>query len=105
FDYTIGVASRIVVDEVSGRVLHEQKLPGRPQGSSEEFREAIRIIGKDQKLGGYILQGAVPEGGFIVDGPPDHPSRDRYIQIRLLTSDRSSLLRVVVVDLTMSVVA
>jgi hypothetical protein len=105
FDYATGAAFRIVRDETSGKVLYEQQLPGRPQSSREEFKEAVEIIGRDPKLAGFIRDGAVTEGGFIVDGPPGHPSQDRYIQIRLLTPDRSRLLRVVLVDLTVSVVA
>ena len=104
FDYSTGTASRIVTDE-SGGLLHEQRLRGRPQSSREEFWEAVGIIGKNRQLAYLIAGGAIPEGGFIVDGPPDHPMQDRYIQIRLLTPDRGSLLRVVLVDLTRGAVA
>src|ERR1039457_2308474 len=100
FDYTSGTASRIVRDEKTGAVLSDQRLPGRPQSSREEFKEAIEIISRDGNLSGLLSAGAITEGGFIVDGPPDHPSQHRYIQIRLLTPDRGKVLRVVVVDLT-----
>ncbi len=104
FDYSTGVASRIVTDE-KGKLLHRQQLRGRPQSSREEFQEAVKIIRGNPPLAGLMAGGAIPEGGFIVDGPPDHPMRDRYIQIRLLTPDRSSLLRVILVDLTAGAVA
>jgi len=103
--YTSGTASRIVTDEKTGAVLSEQRLPGRPQSSREEFREAVEIIGRDSDLSSLLSDGAIAEGGFIVDGPPDHPSRHRYIQIRLLTPDRGKMLRVVLVDLTIGAVA
>lgn len=105
FDYATGTASRIVLDGSSRKVLRERILPGRPQSSRKEFREAIEIISRDRKLGHFITNGAVPEGGFIVDGPSGHPSQDRYIQIRLLSPDRRSLLRLVLVDLTLGVAA
>jgi hypothetical protein len=105
FNYNTGTASRIVTEEGSGKILSEERLPGRPQSSREEFKEAVEIIGRDRKPAAFIKDGAVAEGGFIVDGPSDHPSQDRYIQIRLLTPDRGSLLRVVLVDLTKGVVA
>lgn len=105
FDYATGIASRIVLDGSSQKVLREQKLPGRPQSSQKEFQEAIEIIRQDHKLSHFISGGAVPEGGFIVDGPSGYPSQDRYIQIRLLSLDRRSLLRLVLVDLTLGVAA
>lgn len=105
FNYATGTASRIVLDGSSRKVLREQTLPGRPQSSRKEFREAIEIVRRDRKLGHFITSGAVPEGGFIVDGPAGHPSQDRYIQVRLLSPDRRSLLRLVLVDLTLGVAA
>jgi len=104
-NYATGTACRVVVDESSKTVLREQQFPGRPQSSRQEFKEAVRIIGQDPSLAGFIANGAVPEGGFIVDGPSGHPPNDRYIQIRLLSPDRSTLLRVTLVDLTAEVVA
>jgi hypothetical protein len=105
FDYATGRASRVVVDESSKKVLQEQQFLGRPQSSRQEFKEAVRIIQQDPNLRGLIASGAVPEGGFIVDGPSGRPINDRYIQIRLLSPDRRTLLRVTLVDLTAGVVA
>ena len=105
FDYATGTASRVVIDGSSQKVLRQQKLPGRPQSSRKEFQEAIEIVRRDRKLGHFVTNGAIPEGGFIVDGPPDCPTQDRYIQIRLLSPDRRSLLRLVLVDLTLRVAA
>jgi hypothetical protein len=105
FDHSAGTASRLVVDEASGRILREQILPGRPQSSRCEFEDAVAIIGRDETLAELVARGAEPEGGFIVDGPAGAPLRHRYIQIRLLSPDRRTLLRVVVVDLTAGVVA
>ena len=105
FDYSTGTASRVVLDAAGRKVLREQKLPGRPQSSRQEFHDAIEIVRRDPRLGHFLTNAAVPEGGFIVDGPPDHPSQDRYIQVRLLSPDRRSLLRLVLVDLTLGVAA
>jgi hypothetical protein len=105
FDYTSGTASRTVRDEETGTVLSEERLPGRPQSSRGEFKEAVETISRDKDLSGLLSDGAITEGGFIVDGPPEHPSQHRYIQIRLLTPDRGKVLRVVVFDLTIGAVA
>jgi hypothetical protein len=105
FDYQCGMASRVVVAAKSGQVLSNDRLPGRPQSSRAEFREAVRLIGRDARLTGLLARGAVPEGGFIVDGPPGSPDRHRYVQIRLLTPDRRDLLKVALVDLTAGDVA
>jgi len=105
FDYAKGAASRVVVDERTGQVLRVQEYRGRPQSSRKEFQNAVSRIGNDPTLASVLAGGAVPEGGFIVDGPSDHPRNHRYIQIRLLSPDRFMLLRVVLVDLTARVVA
>jgi hypothetical protein len=105
FDYASGTASLVVMDERSGKVLRERNYPGRPQSSTQEFQEAVSIIGHDSALASVVAGGAVPEGGFIVDGPPGHPVNHRYIQIRLLSPDRLSLLRVALIDLTERIVA
>lgn len=104
FDHTSGKASRVVLDE-NGKVLQEHVYAGRPQSSRYEFHDALLIIGCDPALGRLIAEGAVAEGGFIVDGPAGHPASHRYIQIRLLSTDRQNLLRVALVDLTERVVA
>jgi hypothetical protein len=100
FDHARGRASRLVVDQASGKILLEQAYPGRPQSSRREFEQAVAIIGRHVKLSALMAQGAVAEGGFIVDGPPRHPVDNRYIQIRLLAPDRRTLWQVVLVDLT-----
>jgi hypothetical protein len=105
FDHANGMASRVVLDEASGKVLQEQTYPGRPQSSRQEFQDAICIIGGDSALGRLIAEGAVAEGGFIVDGPASRPASHRYIQIRLLSPDRQQLLQVAVIDLTERLVA
>jgi hypothetical protein len=105
FDHASGVASRVVVEEGSGKVVQEQTYPGRPQSSSQEFQDAVCIISSHSILRRLVAEGAVAEGGFIVDGPSGQPASHRYIQIRLLSPDRQHLLRVALVDLTERVVA
>ena len=43
FDYASGTASRVVVDERSGKALREHVYPGRPQSSRQEFQDAVSI--------------------------------------------------------------
>jgi hypothetical protein len=105
FDHASGIASRVVMDEASGTVLHEQTYAGRPQSSRQEFQDAVCIIGSHSALRALIAEGAIAEGGFIVDGPSGHPANHRYIQIRLLSPDRQHLLQVALIDLTARVVA
>jgi hypothetical protein len=105
FDHASGTASRAMVEEASGKVVQQQTYPGRPQSSSQEFQDAVCIIGNHSTLRGLVAEGAVAEGGFIVDGPSGQPASHRYIQIRLLSPDRQHLLRVTLVDLTERVVA
>ncbi|MHB8272575.1 hypothetical protein [Bradyrhizobium sp.] len=105
FDHASGTASRVVMDEASGKVLHEHTYAGRPQSSSQEFQDAVCIIGSHSGLRSLIAAGAVAEGGFIVDGPSGHPASHRYIQIRLLSPDRQHLLQVALIDLTARMVA
>lgn len=105
FDHASGMASRVVIDEGSGKVLQQQIYAGRPQSSWREFQDAVCIIGSDPTVGRLIAEGALAEGGFIVDGPAGHRASHRYIQIRLLSPDRQHLLRVVLVDLTERAVA
>jgi hypothetical protein len=105
FNHAEGLAYQIVADQNSGKVLQKRKFSGRPQGSRQEFQEAVRIIRQDPQLSGLMAGAPATEGGFIVDGPSGHPIQDRYIQVRLLTPDRLTLLRVVLVDLTAGAVA
>jgi len=103
FDHTDGEARRVEIDTDSGEILAEQTLPGRPQSSREEFEEAIQVIRDDPELGGLLDEGAVLDGGFIVDDPGG--SRRRMIQLKLLSRDRYTLLRSITVDLTLGVIA
>lgn len=105
FDHASGMASRVVVDEASGQVLQAQTYAGRPQSSTQEFQDAVCIIGSHPALRRLLAEGAIAEGGFIVDGPSGHPAGHRYIQIRLLSPDRQHLLQVALVDLTAHAVA
>ena len=117
FDHTASEARQIEIDASTGDVLADRTLPGRPQSSREEFNDAIEIIRGDDELARLLDQGAVADGGFIVDdddptrgrhGTPDQDSsfpRHRLIQLKLLSPDRFTLLRSIVVDLTEHVIA
>jgi hypothetical protein len=98
FDHTAGEARRVLLDLDTGELLANRVLPGRPQGSREEFEEAARIIRRDPGLARLLDEGGVLDGGFIVADPDG--SRRRMIQLKLLSADRHSLLRSITVDLT-----
>jgi len=103
FDHTAGEARRVLMDAVSGELLANTRLPGRPQGSREEFEEAVGIVRRDPELARLLDEGGVLDGGFIVDDPAG--SRRRMMQLKLLSADRHTLLRSITVDLTRRVIA
>ena len=98
FDHTALEARRVQFDAVSGRILRNERLPGRPQSSPAEVAEAIRIVRRDADLARQLDAGAVLDGGFIVDDPAG--SRRRMLQFRMMTADRRSPIRTITVDLT-----
>ena len=104
FNYSTNKATRFLVDPTNGAVLSQEELRGRPRASQEELQEAIRIIQANREHARLLQAGGTLEGGFIVDGPKGSPD-NRYIQMQLLTSDRRSIQRVVVVDLTKGTIA
>jgi len=116
FDHTAGEARQIEIDVSTGDVLADRTLSGRPQRSREELNDAIKIIRGDDELARLLRQGAVVDGGFIVsDDDPDDgrhglarassAAPHRLIQLKLLSRDRFTLLRSIVVDLTAGVIA
>lgn len=98
FDHTALEARRVSVDSATNRVLLNDLLPGRPQRSDRERDEAASIVARDPALARLIGAGAVLDGGFIVDDP--RGSRRRMIQMKLISGDRRTPLRTIVVDLT-----
>lgn len=104
FNYSTGNATRFVIDAASGEVLREEPLRGRPQASQEEIQEALRIIQANPELARLLQTGGIVEGGFIVDGPTGAPPRNRYIQMQVLTSDRTRIQKLVSVDLTRGII-
>ena len=105
FDYTVGKATRFVIATETGALVREQSLRGRPQASEEELEEARRIIQADAVHKRLLQAGGVLEGGLIVDGPPGAPSLHRFLQMQVLTADRSRIQRLVTVDLTTGTIA
>jgi hypothetical protein len=103
FDHTTGEARRVLFDVPSGELLANRRLPGRPQGSPEEFAEAARIVRRDPELAALLDEGSVLDGGFIVADPGG--STRRMLQLKLLTADRLRLVRSITVDLTLGVIA
>ena len=100
FNYSVGKATRLLVDSSNGEILREEAVRGRPQSSEEEIQEAIRIVRQDREVARLLQEKGVIEGGFVTDGPPGTKPEHRFLQLQVLSSDRLSLLRVIVVDLT-----
>ena len=100
YDRSTGKGFRGLRDDSTQKILASEVYSGRPQSSPVEFRYALEIINKDPEIASVSLEGSIPEGGFIVDGPKGKTSTNRFIQIRLLSPDRRQLLCVVLVNLT-----
>lgn len=105
FNYSTGKATRLTMDRSNDLVLREERLPGRPQPSEEEREEARQVVRADSELGRMLAGGSVLEGGFVVDAPEGQSLRHRFIQFQILTSDRLSLERLVIVNLTSGSIA
>jgi hypothetical protein len=105
FDYDENKATGLLVDASTAEVLKKEPIRGRPQRSAEEKQDAIKIVQQDPKLAQSLQANAVIEGGFIVDGPQGAPSKHRFLQLQLLTPDRTQLRRRVIVDLTAGTIA
>ena len=103
FDHTALEARRVTMDRATNRLLSNEPLPGRPQRSDRELADAIAIVRGDPALARFLADGAVLDGGFIVDDPGG--SRRRMIQLKLMRADRRALLRSIVVDLTRGEIA
>lgn len=99
-DETTGRAARFLTDADTGALLGESAIPGRPQPSEAERRQAAAIVEADPRFQRALEAGAVLEGGFAVDGPPGAPRSHRYLQAHLLAPDRRAFLLVLTVDLT-----
>lgn len=103
FDHTALEARRVVLDPATNRLLLNELLPGRPQRSEREFDEATAIIRRDPALARLLDDGGVLDGGFVVDDALG--SRRRMLQLKLISADRRTPLRTIVVDLTRGEVA
>jgi len=103
FDHTALEARRVVMDQATNRLLLNEILPGRPQRSDQELAEAISIVQRDPALARLLGDGGVLDGGFVIDDP--RGSRRRMIQIKLISGDRRTPLRTIVVDLTRGEIA
>jgi hypothetical protein len=84
-------------------LLVNEILPGRPQRSDGELAEATSIVQRDPALARLLRDGGVLDGGFVIDDP--RGSRRRMIQMKLISSDRRTPLRTIVVDLTRGEIA
>lgn len=100
FDHTALEARRVIYDAATDRLFDNEPLSGRPQRSDRELADAIAIVRRDRSLARLLEEGAVLDGGFIVDDPGG--SRRRMLELKMSRADRRTLLRSIVVDLTRS---
>lgn len=105
FNYDTGRAMRILYDPSTNIILREDLLSGRPQASKEEIKDAVDIINSDPKNAVLLSSGSEISGGFIVDGPPQMPAHHRFIQMKIVNSDHSTVQRLLIVDLTVRTIA
>jgi hypothetical protein len=107
-NYSRGRATRATLDLTSGEAS-EAPLRGRPQASPEEVAEAASIVGSDPAHVRLLGDGRRLGGGFIVDPPSGVESPDgsahRFLQLHVLSPDRSRIEHVVTVDLTSGTIA
>jgi hypothetical protein len=99
-NYNSGKAYRVLVDPNTGAIARQEELSGRPQPSLEERQEVKQIISRDPEHNRLLASEGVLEGGFAVEPPPDSDPRHRYVQMQVISPDRRSFLRVVIVNLT-----
>jgi hypothetical protein len=100
FNYREGQAYRILYDSATRRILSQEPLPGTPQPSPEEINDVRDIIRRDPVHANLLSLGNVLEGGFAVEGPAGSPTRDRFVQMQMLSPDRKAFVRIITVDLT-----
>ena len=98
-NYGTGAVFTVVADAATLQVLDVQLMRGRPQSSEDERAEARVLIEQDPTLGPLLRQGAVLDGGFVVDPPSGAPPTGRYLEFHVLSADRTRFEREVVVDL------
>lgn len=98
FDHTALEARRVTLDPATNQLLRNELMPGRPQRSDQELAEAVSLVQRDPALARLLADGGVLDGGFIVDDPGG--SRRRMIQMKLISADRRTPLRTILVDLT-----
>jgi hypothetical protein len=102
YDYGKAAAFERVYD-LSGRRIRERRLVvNPPTPSPEEIQEAFGIVRADPELARAIQRfRAELEGGFLIEegrGTACGPGA-RCLLVKLLSPDRSGLIRVVGVDL------
>jgi hypothetical protein len=96
--YVTGRAVRALISPTTGEVEDVQSLPGRPQSSADERREAEQLLRDDKAVGALIKGGAGVQGGFVVD-PPAGPATGRHLEFHLTSPDGAVFVAEVVVDL------
>jgi hypothetical protein len=102
FDYANGVARENSYDSNGVLQASRTMTQNMPAPSPEEIAEAFGIARSDSALGSVFARfSVVTEGGFLLqedEGMPCGP-RSRCLHVFLLSSDRSGLIRRLVVDL------
>jgi hypothetical protein len=102
FDYAKGLAREYSYDRNGLLRASRTMTQNMPAPSPEEIAEAFGIARRDPSLASLFARfSVVTEGGFLLqeeEGMPCGP-RSRCLHVFLLSSDRSGLIRRLVVDL------
>jgi hypothetical protein len=98
YNYSANVALRVTLDPASRQVLAGERMANQPQTSAEERVEAFRIVRET------VAANAALEGGFVVP-PPEGAGPGRFVQVQVLSPDRTKLVEFVTIELSRGVVA
>jgi hypothetical protein len=102
FNYATGKALRLALEVPTGKVVREEELPGLPQPSPEEIKEAKGLVEKDPEHAKLVKAGGVLEGGFVTEPPKEVAPKGKVPHriLQLLSADRTKFERIIYVDLT-----
>jgi hypothetical protein len=105
YDHHTGRSEHVLFDTDREEVLKQETMSGVPSPGEDELEEAVRIITADPEHAKLLKAGGKITGGFLASAPPGAPAHNRYVMMQVLTPDRRTIERMVVVDLSEGTIA